>query len=180
MTNTRESLLWTHFVSAEGGTATCKTCLKTKGGNTTLLRKHLKSMHQKLFDEVRKAEDDRKKKKKEAEDANKRKVDDIDGDPGSSSKKQPKFFDFSERYLKYSSSSDKQKEFDEAIVTFLADTFVPFNVVGQDTFKKLFDIADRKLTVKHQTTYSHMVTDTAQNTLSKVVKTPTQPQLNST
>ena len=64
MTNTRESLLWTHFVSAEGGTATCKTCLKTKGGNTTSLRKHLKSMHQKLFDEVRKAEDDRKKKKK--------------------------------------------------------------------------------------------------------------------
>ena len=41
-------------------------------------------------------------------------------------------------------------------------------MVGQDTFKKLFDIADRKLTVKHPTTYSHMVTDTAQNTLSKV------------
>ena len=41
-------------------------------------------------------------------------------------------------------------------------------MVGKESFIKLFDIADRKLTVKHPTTYSRMMNDTAQNVLSKV------------
>ena len=166
------SLLWEHFVRAEGGSASCKICLrnlKTKSGNTTSLRKHLKGLHKKEYEKVLKTEEERNNQKVEEEKGKKRKIGDTD--QGSSrSLKQPKHGDISDRFLKYSASSDKQKSFDEAMVDFLADTFVPFNVTGQDSFRKLFDIADRKLIVKHPTTYSRMVTDTAKTTLSQVCK----------
>ena len=166
------SLLWEHFVRAEGGSGSCKICLrnlKTKIGNTTSLRKHLKGLHKKEYEKVLKTEEERNKQKVEEEKGKKRKIGDTE--QGSSrSLKQPKLADISDRFLKYSASSDKQKYFDEAMVDFLADTFVPFNVTGQDSFRKLFDIADRKLIVKHPTTYSRMVTDTAKTTLSQVCK----------
>lgn len=164
------SFLWNHFVKAEGGTASCKTCLKvvkTKGGNTTSMRKHLQGLHSKKFDLVLAAEEERKQKKEKEDKSKKRKNDDAD-EQGNSKKKQPKLVEFSERFMKYTSNSDKQKQFDQAVVDFLSDTFVPFNVVGQDSFKKLFDIADKKLTIKHPTTYSRMVTDTSKNILTQV------------
>ena len=164
------SFLWNHFVKAEGGTASCKTCLKvvkTKGGNTTSMRKHLQGLHSKKFDLVLAAEEERKQKKEKEDKSKKRKNDDAD-EQGNSKKKQPKLVEFSERFIKYTANSDKQKQFDRAVVDFLSDTFVPFNVVGQDSFKKLFDIADKKLTIKHPTTYSRMVTDTSKNILTQV------------
>ena len=92
---------------------------------------------------------------------------------GSSKTKQPKLSEFNAQHVKYPSTSEKQKQFDQAVVNFLADTFVPFNVTGQDSFRKLFDIADRKLTVKHATTYSRMTNDASKDILSQVVETET-------
>ena len=130
------------------------------------MRKHLNALHKKEFELVLKTEKERKQQKDDKEKTKKRKDD--DDVQGNSKKKQLKLADFSDRFIKYSATSDKQKEFDQAMVDFLADTFVPFNVVGQDSFKKLFDIANKRLTVKNPTTYSRMITDTAENTLAKV------------
>ena len=165
------SLVWDYFVRAEGGTASCKICLKnmqTKSGNTTSLRKHLKSIHKEKFDMIVKMEEEAKKKIDDEAKNKKRNI--TDEDQSSSKLKQPKIGDFSERSVKYSTTSDKQKLFDHAMVDFLADTFVPFNVTAQESFKKLFDIADKKLTVKHPTTYSRMITDTSNNILSQVCR----------
>ena len=70
--------------------------------------------------------------------------------------------------MKYSATSEVQKQFDQAMVEFLADTFVSFNETGQDTLKKLFDIADNKLNVKHPTAYSRMIMDAVKTTLNQV------------
>ena len=131
------SLLWEYFVKADGGTASCKICLKnlqTKSGNTSSLRKHLKNVYKEKYKAVVEAEDIRKKKDDE-EKSKKRHI--THDDEGSSKTKQPKIGDFTDK-TKYPTTSDKQKQFDQAMVEFLADTFVPFNVTAQDSFKKLF------------------------------------------
>ena len=49
------SLLWEYFVKVEGGTASCKKCLKnfqTISGNTSSLRKHLQSMHKEQYAKI--------------------------------------------------------------------------------------------------------------------------------
>ena len=70
------SLLWPYFTKAEGGaSATCRSCLRvcaTKGGNTTSLRKHMKGLHNKDFQKVLKAEEERKLKKEGTEVENER------------------------------------------------------------------------------------------------------------
>ena len=72
------SLLWPHFSKADNGeTASCNICnkhFKTKVGNTSSLRKHLQAVHKKEYDEVHKAEENRKLKKNE--EAVKRKLQD--------------------------------------------------------------------------------------------------------
>ena len=164
------SLLWEYFVKAEGGTATCKKCLKTfqtKSGNTSSLRKHLQSMHKEQF--VKIVEDEKVRKEKSEEAKNEKRDNSVGADQGTSKMKQPRL-DFSDRSEKYPNTSEKQKKFDHAIVDFLADTFIPFNVTGQDSFKKLFDIADKRLAVKDRTTYSRMVDDSSKNILSQVCR----------
>ena len=62
------SLLWEYFVKAEGGTASCKKCLKnfqTKSGNTSSLRKHLQSMHKEQYVKIVEEEKVRKEKSEE-------------------------------------------------------------------------------------------------------------------
>ena len=164
------SLLWEYFVKAEGGTATCKKCLKTfqtKSGNTSSLRKHLQSMHKEQF--VKIVEDEKVRKEKSEEAKNEKRDNSVGADQGTSKMKQPRL-DFSDRSEKYPNTSEKQKKFDHAIVDFLADTFIPFNVTGQDSFKKLFNIADKRLAVKDRTTYSRMVDDSSKNILSQVCR----------
>ena len=165
------SLLWEYFVKAGGGTASCKKCLKnlqTKSGNTTSLRKHLQSKHKEDFAKI--IESEKVRKEKSEEEKSKKRIN-PDGDvQGTSKTKQPKLSEFNDQLVKYPSTSEKQKQFDKAVVNFLADTFVPFNVTVQDSFRKLFDIADRKLTVKHANTYSRMVNDASKDVLSQVCR----------
>ena len=91
-------------------------------------------MHKEKYKAVVEAEDIRKKKDDE-EKSKKRHI--THDDEGSSKTKQPKIRDFTDK-TKYPTTSDKQKQYDQAMVEFLADTFVPFNVTAQDSFKKLF------------------------------------------
>ena len=45
----------------------------------------------------------------------------------------------------------------DAIIDFLADAGVAFNVVGLDSFKRLMEIANRRIKLKHPNKYSKMV-----------------------
>jgi hypothetical protein len=53
------------------------------------------------------------------------------------------------------------KAITEAIVEFLADSGVAFRVVGLPSFKKLMRIANRRIKLKHPTTYSRLVRNKA-------------------
>ena len=147
------SLLWEYFVKAEGGTATCKKCLKTfqtKSGNTSSLRKHLQSMHKEQF--VKIVEDEKVRKQKSEEAKNEKRDNSVGADQGTSKMKQPRL-DFSDRSEKYPNTSEKQKKFDHAIVDFLADTFIPFNVTGQTHSRSYstLQIRDSQLKIKRHT-----------------------------
>ena len=52
---------------------------------------------------------------------------------------------------------DLNAAIDNAIVDFLADTGTAFTVVGEESFIKLMKVANRKIKLKHRTTYSRLV-----------------------
>ena len=49
------------------------------------------------------------------------------------------------------------KAITDAIVDFLADSGVAFRVVGLESFQKLMNIANKRIKLKHPTTYSRLV-----------------------
>ena len=49
------------------------------------------------------------------------------------------------------------RKVDDAVVDFLADSGVPFRVVGLDSFKNLMNVANRRVQLKHPKTYSRLV-----------------------
>ena len=62
----------------------------------------------------------------------------------------------------------KQKDFDDALVSFVAETGVSFNVLGTDSFKELIGVANRQLNVKDPRTYSRKVDAASRSVLSRV------------
>ena len=64
---------------------------------------------------------------------------------------------------KYGNKSTIQQEFDAAMVNFFADSFVPFYVASKDSFRNVIDVANKRLTVKHPTTYSKQAEDLSKN-----------------
>ena len=64
--------------------------------------------------------------------------------------------------------TEKQKNFDEALVSFVAESGVSFNSLGTDSFKKVINVADRKLIVKHPATVSKHTGKLANNVLQRV------------
>ena len=55
------------------------------------------------------------------------------------------------------SDKDLNDAIDDAIVDFLADSGVAFKVVGLESFKNLMKLANRRIKLKHRTTYSKLV-----------------------
>ena len=55
------------------------------------------------------------------------------------------------------SNKDLNEAIDDAIVDFLADSGVAFKVVGLESFKSLMSLANRRIKLKHRTTYSKLV-----------------------
>ena len=66
--------------------------------------------------------------------------------------KQPKIAKFQESYSKFEPSHPTQKAFDEAMIDFLSESFVSFNVTSSDSYENLMKIANRRLTVKERRT----------------------------
>ena len=141
--------VWQHFSrTAEDNTkATCHTCKKTHavpgGGTTSSLKNHLKIKHPDLFKSLQ--ESNRAKsylpKKRAAE----------NGEPS---------VDPKQRKLEDCVPETQQalnKAIDDAIVDFLADSGVAFRVVGLSSFDKLMKLANRRIILKHPTTYSRLI-----------------------
>ena len=55
------------------------------------------------------------------------------------------------------------KAFDDALVDFLAESGTAFRVAGLPTFKRMINIANRRIKVKHPMTYNRMVKNKAEN-----------------
>jgi hypothetical protein len=157
MASKKKSLLWQYFVLCDNDKAECNQCkqkIACKGGTTSGLQKHLKSMHCEQFEKF--IEEKRINDEVSGEATRKRKADDV----GSSAWKQPK--------LSFSVDVEKQKKFDDKMVEFFADTFTPFNVVGKESFKNVIKVACGGIKVKNPRTYSRMVEAKAKNVLGQV------------
>ena len=144
----RMSAVWKQFTRVEGEhKATCNSCgkvLTVTGGKTPSgLKNHLANKHKDLFkqyeEETAATKTSSQKRPTEA-------------DAAKSDPKQRKIEDcFPE------SQENLNKAIDDAIVDFLADTGVAFNVVGKASFDRLMKIANKRINLKHPTTYSRLM-----------------------
>ena len=146
------SAIWKLFtrVNDNSEKATCNTCDKTytaKGGTTSSLINHLKSAHKEFYEQY---QNDTKSKAKPSK---KRPGEILDNSPFMKQKKLEDCIPESNDAL--------DKAITEAIVEFLADSGVAFRVVGLPSFKKLMRIANRRIKLKHPTTYSRLVRNKA-------------------
>lgn len=141
------SAVWKLFsrVDKASEKASCNSCGKEyvcKGGTTSNLINHLKSKHKELFEQYL------EETKAKATPAKRRPAD----EPIQAKMKQRKLHDCIPE-----SDDALNRAIEDAIIDFLADAGVAFNVVGLDSFKKLMEIANRRIKLKHPATYSKMV-----------------------
>jgi hypothetical protein len=147
------SAVWRFFTrTAEDKTrATCHSCKKLfavpGGGTTSSLKNHLKNMHPDLFTEL---EEQTTAKKGPAK---KRPSENVDGPAEPKQRKLEDCIPVSQEAL--------NKAIDDAIVDFLADSGVAFRVVGLASFDRLMKLANRRIKLKHPTTYSRLVKNKA-------------------
>ena len=154
------SLLWDHFEAKPGGKAKCKHCPKevsTPGGTTSGLKKHL-GTHAKEMEEYLKKQEEMDKKKV-ATNLKRPAEDEADSKPLKQTR-----LDFGAKEV----TKAKQKDFDDALVSFVAETGVSFNVLGSESFKELIGVANRQLNVKDPRTYSRKVDAASRSVLSRV------------
>ena len=154
------SLLWDHFEAKPGGKAKCKHCPKevsTPGGTTSGLKKHL-GTHPKEMEEYLKKQEEMDKKKV-ATNLKRPAEDEADSKPLKQTR-----LDFGAKEV----TKAKQKDFDDALVSFVAETGVSFNVLGSESFKELIGVANRQLNVKDPRTYSRKVDAASRSVLSRV------------
>ena len=142
-----KSAVWKLFSSVDKASekASCNSCGKEhvcKGGTTSNLINHLKSKHKELFEQYL------EETKAKATPARRRPAD----EQIQAKMKQRKLHDCIPE-----SDDALNRAIEDAIIDFLADAGVAFNVVGLDSFKKLMEIANRRIKLKHPATYSKMV-----------------------
>ena len=152
------SFLWDYFEQPKGEKAKCNNCKKEVscvGGTTSGLKKHLK-VHPNVLEEYLRKQEEREKEvkgvKRPAEDQAETKP-----------LKQMKL-DFGAKEV----TKAKQVDFDEALVNFVAETGVSFNVIGHQSFKDLIGVANRQINVKSSRTVSRKVEESAGSVLSDV------------
>ena len=150
-----------HYIAGDDtGKATCKTCnkmLSVPGGTTSSLVNHLKSRHPEKHQEILglKAEKSAKAKQNPVwhsfKAAEKRPA--TASEPGGSRPhKQVRLEDCIPE-----NTQELGKQIDEAVVDLLAASGIAFRVVGLPAFEKLMKVANKRVTLKHRTTYSRMV-----------------------
>ena len=131
---------WKFFDDLGNGKAKCRTCEKIiscKGGTTTPMNSHLK-----LHPDVHKEFEQSKKRPSTS--------------TQESTAKQAKL-DFS---IPIVSNEALQKNLDEAIVEFLAESQCAFRIVDLESFKKMFSVLNSKVKVRSREFYSQKVTTT--------------------
>ena len=136
------SAIWNFFTPNEENPdkSKCNTCqleYSSKSGTTSSLINHLRSKHKDLFE---KYEDVSKKRHGTTP------------RPSTSQSKQPKLDFFLPK-----NEEAVSKAFDDAMVDFLAEAGVAFRVAGLPSFKKMINIANKRIKVKHPMTYNRMV-----------------------
>ena len=145
-----------HIAGEESGKATCNTCLRklsVPGGTTSSLVNHLKSRHTEKYQEILGANAASKAKANPVwnpfKTAEKRPA----SEPGGSRPpKQVRLEDCIPDHVQ-----DLNKQIDDAVVDLLAHSGIAFRVVGLPAFEKLLKVANKRVTLKHRTTYSRMV-----------------------
>ena len=138
-----------HISGQEASKGTCKTCskqLSVPGGTTSSLQNHLKKFHVEKFQEFLEVNTTAKSKRKPAE---KRSADEAGG---SKPHKQVRLEDCLPQNV-----DNLSKQLDDAIVDFLAESGVAFRVVGLESFERLLKLLNKRVNLKHRTTYSKLV-----------------------
>lgn len=146
------SKIWEYFDKLSNEKGKCKQCTKEiscEDGSTTGMRKHLQSIHKAHYEELLKSAP---LKRKNAE-----------SNDGSPAKTKQLKIDFAESNL-----GEKQKSFDENLMSFIADTGVPFSVTSSESFRNLIKSANRNIVVKHRTVQSRHIRNKHEEILSKV------------
>lgn len=145
------SAIWGYFSKGTGQEAskgTCTTCskqLSVPGGTTSSLQNHLKKMHVEKYQEFLEVNTTAKSKRKPAE---KRSAEETGGKP----QKQVRLEDCLPQNV-----DNLSKQLDDAIVDFLAESGVAFRVVGLESFERLLKLLNKRVNLKHRTTYSKLV-----------------------
>ena len=152
------------YHGAVGKCNTCKGILKTPGGTTSALRKHLKT-HPKQAQLLEEA--DKQQKKEHAE---KRKVPSectisVEQPP---KKKQMTLSSFLDSRTKYDIHSDAQKSFDDKVVKYIIKDLPTLNSINCEGFKELLEFAAPRYTIKDRTTYARKIEGKYENILQEV------------
>ena len=137
-----------HIIGSESSKGTCNTCsrqLSVPGGTTSSLQNHLKKVHPDNYREFLEVNCTAKAKRKPAE---KRSADEA----GGKAQKQARIED-----CLPTNDQNLSKHLDDAIVDFLAESGVAFQVVGLESFQRLLKVLNKRADLKHRTTYSKMV-----------------------
>ena len=147
------SAIWKLFTRLNDNSekASCNNCNKTytaKGGTTSSLINHLKAAHNELYEQYQ------LETKAKSKASNKRPAESMANSPFM---KQQKIEDCIPE-----SNDALDKAITDAIVDFLADSGVAFRVVGLPSFQRLMKIANRRIKLKHPTTYSRLVKSKAE------------------
>ena len=137
----KASKVWKYFHKSPQNKdkVTCDVCeaiLSSKGGVTTPLINHLKT-HKQAFAEYEASKEKDSPKKK-------------------SSSSQPKLNTFLPQNTEIA-----QKNLDDAITHFLAESAVAFRIVDLESFKKIIKVANPKLNAKSKRFYSKLVSERA-------------------
>ena len=161
------SLVWKYFEKVEDKngkagrcihTASCKgktQLIKCSGGNTSGLKSHLSSFHSASYAELLLLEEE--KKKSQLPKSNKRKSDGSEGP--NQPLKQAKLTTTVENMCKYPDQHPVQVEFDSKFLDVLIEGFLSFGVSDLSATKDLVKFLNKKITVKHSTTYSRLAQD---------------------
>ena len=142
------SAIWKVFTRINNDKATCNTFKKEfacKGGTPSGLKNHLEKKHKELYEQYI--------KETEAKSAPPKKRP-ADNEPNNG---QPKMKDRKIEDCLNETNANLDKAITEAIIDFLADAGVAFRVDGLASFEKLMKIANRRIKLKHPTTYSRLV-----------------------
>ena len=156
----RVSAIWKLFTRDDGNPdrSSCNTCGRSygsKGGTTSSLINHLKSCHPDAYEQYC---DETKVK-------------------ANPTKKRPAAAAATNPFLKQKRLEDcipqsedaLDKAITDAIVDFLADSGVAFRVVSLPSFHNLMKIANRRIKLKHPTTYSRLVKTKAEEVKQDVL-----------